>query len=118
MALTLYDASVANYLQTLGAVSGFLDRALGHFEENNIDPEAIVETRLAADMLPFRFQIISVVQHSRGAIEGVQQGVFNPPSFKTPFNVLLGASIVVRAGDPVPMGKLEAVMYIKGHAGL
>ena len=31
MALSLYDASVANYLQTLGAVSGFLDRALGHF---------------------------------------------------------------------------------------
>ena len=31
MALSLYDASVANYLQTLGAVSGFLDRALGAF---------------------------------------------------------------------------------------
>jgi hypothetical protein len=39
-------------------------------------------------------------------------------SFKTPFNVLLGASIVVRAGDPVPMGKLDAVVSIKGHAGL
>jgi hypothetical protein len=39
-------------------------------------------------------------------------------SFKTPFNVLLGASIVVRAGEPVPMGKLDAVVYIKGHAGL
>ena len=37
-------------------------------------------------MQPFRFQIISVAQHSRGAIEGVQQGVFNPPSFKTPYD--------------------------------
>jgi len=39
-------------------------------------------------------------------------------SFKTPFNVLLGSSIVVRAGEPVPMGRLDAVVYIKGHAGL
>jgi hypothetical protein len=39
-------------------------------------------------------------------------------SFKTPFNVLLGSSIVVRAGDPVPTGKLDAVVYVKGHAGL
>jgi hypothetical protein len=39
-------------------------------------------------------------------------------SFKTPFNVLLGASIIVTAGEPVPTGKLDAVVYIKGHAGL
>jgi hypothetical protein len=39
-------------------------------------------------------------------------------TFKTPFNVLAGASIVVSAGQPVPSGKLEAVVNIKGHAGL
>jgi hypothetical protein len=39
-------------------------------------------------------------------------------SFKTPFNVLLGSSIVIKAGDPVPTGKLEAVVNIRGHAGL
>jgi hypothetical protein len=39
-------------------------------------------------------------------------------TFKTPFNVLVGASIVVSAGQPVPSGKLEAVVNIKGHAGL
>ena len=86
MALSLYDATVANYLQILGGLSGVLDRGLAHFQENNIDPESIVETRLAPDMLPFRFQIISVAQHSRGAIEGVQQGVFKPPAFKTPYD--------------------------------
>ena len=86
MALSLYDATVANYLQILGGVGGFLDRGLAHFRENNVDPETIVEARLAPDMLPFRFQIISVAQHSRGAIEGVQQGVFKPPAFKTPYD--------------------------------
>ena len=28
MAFSLYDATVANYLQTLGAVSGFLEKSL------------------------------------------------------------------------------------------
>ncbi|HEU4732139.1 MAG TPA: hypothetical protein VFT22_29795 [Kofleriaceae bacterium] len=39
-------------------------------------------------------------------------------TFKTPFNVLVGATINVTAGQAVPSGKLEAVVYIKGHAGL
>lgn len=39
-------------------------------------------------------------------------------TFKTPFNVLVGSTLVVRAGTPVPMGKLDAVVHIKGHAGL
>ena len=86
MAFSLYDASVANYLQTLGAVGGFLERGLVHFRENNIDPESMVEARLAPDMLPLRFQIISVAQHSRGAIEAAQSCDFRPPSFKTPYD--------------------------------
>ena len=39
-------------------------------------------------------------------------------TFKTPFNVLVGSSIVVRSGQAVPSGKLDAVVHIKGHAGL
>jgi len=79
MATSLYDLSVANYLQTLGGVAGFLDRGLDHCRENDIDPNEVVETRLFADMLPFRFQIWSVKHHSIGAIEGVKAGVFTPP---------------------------------------
>lgn len=79
MAISLYDISVANYLQSLAAVSGFLDRGLAYFRENNVDPEQIVETRLYADMLPFRFQIQSIAHHSVGAIEGVKNGIFRPP---------------------------------------
>ncbi len=79
MAIALYDLSVANYLQTLGAVSGFLDKALDHFTANKIDLGEVVETRLFPDMLPFRFQLQSVAHHSLGAIEGVKQGLFRPP---------------------------------------
>lgn len=78
MAISLYDASVLNYLQTLEAVSGFLDRGVAHCRDNNIDPETIVETRLHPDMLPLRFQIQSVVHHSVGAIEGIASRVFRP----------------------------------------
>jgi hypothetical protein len=79
MATSLYDLSVANYLQTLSGVIGFLEEGLTHFQANNVDPNTIADTRLHADMLPFRFQIQSVAHHSRGAIEGVKSGVFQPP---------------------------------------
>jgi hypothetical protein len=86
MAISLYDLSVPGYLQTLGAVSGFMDRGLTFCKENDIDPASIVETRLFADMLPFSFQIQSVAHHSRGAIEGVKAGVFNPPPASPPLD--------------------------------
>ncbi|MGD0191473.1 MAG: DUF1993 domain-containing protein [Rhizomicrobium sp.] len=84
MAISFYDASVASYVQTLGAMTGVLDKGLAHLRTNGIDPEAIVETRLVPDMLPFRFQIHSVVHHSLGAIEGIKRGVFAPPGEKPP----------------------------------
>jgi hypothetical protein len=79
MAIPLYDLSVANYLQTLGGVVGFLEKGLDHFTTNGVDLNEVVESRLFPDMLPFRFQIQSVAHHSLGAIEGVKKGLFQPP---------------------------------------
>jgi hypothetical protein len=70
MAISLYDLSVASYLQTLGGVAGFLDRGLDHFRETGADPNEVVEARLIPDMLPFRFQICSVAHHSVGPSKG------------------------------------------------
>ena len=39
-------------------------------------------------------------------------------NFKTPFNVVVGSTLVVSQGDPVPTGKLDAVVHIKASAGL
>ena len=44
MALSLYDATVACYLQTLTGVAGFLDKGLAHFTTNNVDLNEIVES--------------------------------------------------------------------------
>ena len=79
MTISLYDISVTSYLQTLGAVAGYLDKGLSHCREKSVDPGEIVETRLYPDMLPFRFQIQSLVHHSVGAIEGIKRGKFSPP---------------------------------------
>jgi hypothetical protein len=115
MAFSLYDATVANYLQILGGVSGVLDRGLAHFREKSLDPESIVEARLAPDMLPFRFQIISVAQHTRGAIEGVQQGVFKPPSLKTPYDYAGLQGLVADTRNALSALTPEAVNGLAGR---
>lgn len=38
--------------------------------------------------------------------------------YKTPFNVIVGSTLEVKSGDPVPMGQLTAVVHIKAHAGI
>ena len=80
MPVSLYDASVGTYLQILSSVEGVLDKGREHCEANGIDLGEVVEMRLIDDMLPFRFQLISVVHHSLGAIQGVEAGVFSPPT--------------------------------------
>lgn len=86
MAISLYDLSVPTFLQTLGGVEGFLGRGLAHCKEKNIDPNEIVETRLYADMLPFRFQVLAVAHHSRGAMRGIKEGLFAPPASTPPLD--------------------------------
>ncbi|MBI3196720.1 MAG: DUF1993 domain-containing protein [Rhodospirillales bacterium] len=83
MAVSLYDFCVPAYLQILGATEGFLSRSLSHFKDNNVDPNEIVETRLFADMAPFRFQIVAVAHHSLGAVNGMKAGQFGPPGPST-----------------------------------
>lgn len=39
-------------------------------------------------------------------------------TFKTPFNLIVGSVLTVKDGTPVPSGRLDAVVHIKGHAGL
>lgn len=39
-------------------------------------------------------------------------------TFKSPFNIIVGATLTLKAGDPVPTGKLDAVVHVKAHAGI
>ncbi|HTO06210.1 MAG TPA: DUF1993 domain-containing protein [Myxococcota bacterium] len=80
MAIPLYDATVASFQQVLGAVAGYLEKGRKHCEAKGISLPELVETRLYPDMLPFRFQIIAVAHHSKGALAGAQAGLFKPPA--------------------------------------
>jgi hypothetical protein len=79
MNIAFYDASVASYLQILGGMDKVLDKAEAAANEGVLDLEAVVGYRLRDDMAPFSFQVISAWHHSRGAIEGVKAGLFEPP---------------------------------------
>jgi uncharacterized protein len=115
MAFSLYDASVANYLQILGAVGGVLEKGLAHFREKGIDPEEIVETRLISDMQPLRFQIVSVAHHSRGAMEAAKNGVFVPPTVKPGLDYAALQALVAEARNELSALTPDAVNALEGR---
>jgi uncharacterized protein len=64
MAISLYDLRVPNFLQTVRAVGGFLERVAIHCADTGIDPDDFVEARLFDDTAPFHFQIEAAWHHA------------------------------------------------------
>jgi hypothetical protein len=79
MAITLYDATVAAFIQTVGAVGHLLKRGRSHCEETSTDLTSVLDSRIFPNMLPLRYQVQAVIGHTLGAVEGVKTGVFKPP---------------------------------------
>jgi hypothetical protein len=115
MAFSLYDATVANYLQILDAVGGYLGKSLTHFREKGVDLAQVVDARLAPDMLPLRFQIVSVAHHSRGAMEAAKTGVFTPPSAKPDLDYAALQSLVTEARNEISVLRPEVVNALVGR---
>lgn len=113
MAITLYDATVLGFMQTVNAMEGVMTRALEHCTQAGVAANDLVEARLIADMLPFRFQILSVIQHSVGALEGAKRGEFGPPGESPPLdyaalqNALAKASTQLASYSPADINELE-----------
>jgi len=82
MTLSLYDAVIPSNLQILGAVDGLIDKAEAFASEKGMAPAALIDARLAPDMLPFGYQVKSVAEHSIGGIEGVRGGNFYAGYFR------------------------------------
>jgi hypothetical protein len=114
MAIHLYDATVALFIQTLGAMDGFLKRGLAHCEDNNIDPAVVLETRLFDDMLPFRYQVQASIGHAVAAIEGVKAGVFKPPYGDPTANYAALQAAVAQALDKLKSYKPEEINALEG----
>ena len=96
-------------------MGGFLEKSLTKFRENGIDPAEIVETRLASDMLPLRFQIVSVAHHSRGAMEAAKSGVFVPPSGRPDLDYAALQALVTEARNELSGLTPEAVNALIGR---
>jgi uncharacterized protein len=94
MAISFYELTVPTFLQTVRAVSSFLDRAAEHCAQSESDPDDFVDARLFEDMAPFHFQIEAAWHHCVWGLEAARTGVFAPPA-------LIG---------PVPFADLQAMM--------
>jgi len=99
MSISFYDASVSSYLQVLEGVSGVLSKGASHAADTGLDPQEIVMTRLHDDMMPFHFQIVSVAHHSWGAMQGMLQGSFSPPSFELDMDYASLQAVVANARE-------------------
>ena len=50
--------------------------------------------------------------------DGKQTLIDTMGSYQTPFNVIVGGTVELHSGDPVPSGKLDGTVQIKAHAGV
>jgi len=96
MGFSLYDATIPNFRQTLGAVAGLLTKAEAFAQDKGVAAEEIIQARLAADMLPFTYQVKSAVVHSIGAIEGLRKGVFSPDMTPPPGDFATLKSLITK----------------------
>ena len=68
MSLSMYQASIPAFVQMLNSLSAILDKAEAHAENRKIDPEVLLNYRLAPDMLPFVRQSQIAADLAKGAV--------------------------------------------------
>ena len=67
MSLSMYQASIPAFVQMLNNLSVIMDKAEAHARSHEIDPEVLLNYRLAPDMLPFVRQIQIAADLAKGA---------------------------------------------------
>ena len=115
MSLSLYDVIVPSFLQVLGGTASVLKKGAAHFEANNTDANAIVDFRLAPDMLPFWFQVSSVAHHTIDAINGVKAGVFSPGGAAPPLTYADLQKLITDAQDALAKVTPEELNELQGN---
>lgn len=80
--MTLHEASVPVFTRYLRQLDGLVDRARRHVDEQGIDADAILQARLAPDMLPFSLQVDIAAQFTLRACAPLA-GIDVPPFGET-----------------------------------
>ncbi len=102
MPFSMYDVSVPQFLQILGALGGVLDAADAHDKAAGSDPADLTGGKLAEDMFPFSAQIALTILHSAGAVAKLSGGEY-PQA--TGLETIAGCKAAVQAA----IASLEAV---------
>ena len=57
MTLSLYQSSIPVYIRQLNGLSSVIDKAIAYCAEKKIDPKALLQDRIFADMFPLTVQV-------------------------------------------------------------
>lgn len=68
MSLSLYDVTVPVFTRMLANLLVFLDKAEADAAARKYSTEALVDARLAPDMIPFRGQVMFATDHVKGCV--------------------------------------------------
>ena len=68
MKISMYQASVPRFANTLRNLSAILDKAQAHCEAKKIEPVALTGMRLIADMFPLARQVQIACDTAKGAV--------------------------------------------------
>ena len=112
MTVSLDTAFVATCLQQLRSLSALLDRAEAHCRDKGLDPQALMQARLAPDMWHFAKQVFETGHHSARAIEAVRSGLARPELHEVPTDLAsLRAAVAASIAtlEAVAPGELDAV---------
>ena len=113
MTLSMYQASVPQFLQMLASLTAILDKAEAFAEARKIDPAVLLNTRLTPDMFPFVRQVQLVTDFAKGGtarIAGVE--VPSYPDTETSF-----AELKARIAKTVDFIRALKPGDIDGHEG-
>jgi hypothetical protein len=75
MSISLYQATVPVFVQSLEALSAIIDKAAAHAEARKIDAAVLLASRLRPDMLPFVHQtqiVCDGAKNMTGRLAGVE----------------------------------------------
>jgi uncharacterized protein len=68
MTISMSSVSLPVFKTMLGNLSHFLDKAQAHAEARKFDPAALLQFRLAPDMLPFTRQVLIACDHAKNGV--------------------------------------------------
>jgi len=66
--ISMYQASVPRFVNTLGNLSNILDKAQAHVDAKKLDPAALTTFRLFPDMLPMTKQVQLACDTAKGVV--------------------------------------------------